>query len=395
MTAARQPLRGQPFRILQEVPALQAVELSRLQAEVAPPGLRAVVQPVPPEDGQAVVARLKARSAGLVRPEQLDPWRVVATEVCRVADVMHAPRFGALLRDDGTGYSASLDGSLGDLGHLAGVPGMAMSPAGLTFAPPLDLPHMKAAGVFLPWGAGFNYGHFVLDALPSLLALEEAGLTASLPPIAPPLKPWQRELITLLLGREGGVREIAAPAVRLDQAVYATSMDHFLHAPNALLTRVRERLVARAGPSPLRAERVYLSRRSHAHPMRILLNELELEQALAARGFAIVRAEHLRPAEQVALCRQAKVVVGPTGAGMANALFAEPGALVIDLQPQVFPGAWVGAFGDLVGHDWWTYYVPAPAPATEAPWLRRMRRGFRFAYRLPLAHFLAFLDSRL
>ena len=385
----------QPLRILREVPALEAVDLSRLHADAPPPGRRAVVQPVPPEDGQAVVARLKARSAGLVRPERLDPWRVVATELCRVADVVHAPRFGALVSDDGAGYSASLDGSLTDLSHLAAAPGMAMSPTGLTFATPPDLPRLAAGGVFLPWGAGFNYGHFVLDALPSLLALEEAGLTAALPPIAPPLKPWQRELIALLLGRDGGVREIAAPAVWLDQAVYATSMDHFLHAPNALLTRVRERLVARAGASPLRAERVYLSRRSHAHPMRILLNERELEQALAARGFAIVRAERLRSSEQIALCRQAKVVVGPTGAGMANALFAEPGALVVDIQPQVFPGAWIGAFGELIGHDWWTYYVPAPAPAAEVPWIRRARRGFRFAYRMPLAHFLAFLDARL
>ena len=384
-----------PLHILREVEALAAVDLPRLQADVGPPGLRATLQTVPPEDGEAVVARMRARSAGLVRPDRLDPWRVVATEVCRVADVVHAPRFGALLRDDGTGYSASLDGSLADLSHLAEAPGMAMSPTGLTFAPPSDLPRMKAAGVFLPWGAGFNYGHFVLDALPSLLALEEAGLTAALPPIAPRLKPWQRELIALLLGRDKGVREIAVLAVRLDQAVYATSMDHFLHAPNALLTRVRERLVSRAGPSPLRAERVYLSRRSHAHPMRILLNEWELERALAARGFAIVRAEGLRPAEQIALCRQAKVVVGPTGAGMANALFAEPGARVVDIQPQVFPGAWVGAFGELIGHDWWTYYAPAPAPVAEVPWIRRARRGFRFAYRLPLAHFLAFLDARL
>ena len=390
MSAARQPL-----RIVQEDQALEAVELSRLHAPATAPGVRAVIQDAPPGTLAAAALRMKARSAGLVRPERLDPWRTQATEVCRVAEVVHAPRFGALLRDDGAGYSASLDGSLFDLSHLAAAPGMAMSASGLSFAAPPDLPRMQAAGVFVAWGAGFNYGHFVLDALPSLLALEEAELTAGLPPIAPPLKPWQRQLIALLLGREDGVREIAAPAVRLDQAVYATSMDHFLHAPNALLTRVRERLAARAGPSPLRAERVYLSRRSHAHTMRILLNEVELERALAARGFAIVRAERLRPAEQIALCRQAKVVVGPTGAGMANALFAEPGSLVIDIQPQVFPGAWISAFGELIGHDGWTYYVPAPAPAAEVPWVRRARRGFRFAYRLPLAHFLAFLDARL
>ncbi len=390
MSAPRQPL-----DIVREGVALEAVNLARLHAPVAPLGVRAVIQDVPPEDAEAAAVRLRSRSAGLVRPELQDPWRSSPTEVCRVADAVHAPRFGALVRDDGTGYSASLDGTLADLSHLADAPGMEMSASGLSFAPPPDLPVVPAAGVFLPWGAGFNYGHFVLDALPSLLALEEADVTGELPPIGPRLRPWQRELIRLLLGRDGAVREIAAPAVRLEQAAYATSMDHFLHAPNALLNRVRERLVARAGASPLRAKRIYLSRRSHAHSMRILLNELELERALAARGFAIVRAERLRPAEQVALAAQARVVVGPTGAGMANALFAEAGALVVDIQPQVFPGAWVGAFGELIGHDWWVYYAPAPAPLAETPWIRRARRGFSFAYRLPLAHFLSFLDERL
>ena len=384
-----------PLLIVREDEALRAVDLPGLQARAESPGVRAVIQQVGLEDAEAAAVRLRARGAGLVRPERQDPWRLFSTEVCRVADVVHAPRFGALVRDDATGYSASLDGSLADLSHLGGAPGMAMTAQGLSFASPPDLPVIPAAGVFLPWGAGFNYGHFILDALPSLLALEEAGLTGELPPLGPPLRPWQRDLVALLLGRRDGVREIAAPAVRLEQAAYATSMDHFLHAPNALLARVRERLVGRAGPSPLRAERVYLSRRSHAHPMRILLNERELEQALEARGFAVVRAERLPAAEQVALARQARVVVGATGAGMANALFARPGALVIDIQPQNFPGAWVGAFGELIGHDWWTYYAPAPAPAAEAPWIRRVRRGFRFAYRLPLAHFLDFLDRRL
>ena len=384
-----------PLRLVPDGQALQAVDPPALHANASAPGVRAVVQPVPAEDFAAALAKLRARSSGLVRPEHEGPWRLRPTEVCRVADVVHLPRYGGLVWADGSAPCAPFGGAFTDPARLARAPGTSRAGDGFAFSPPDDAPQIAAAGVFLPWGAGFNYGHMVLDALPSLLALEEAGLTADLPPIAPPLKPWQRELIALLLGRQGGVREIAAPAVRLDQAVYATSMDHFLHAPNALLGRVRARLVERAGPPPFRADRIYLSRRSHAHPMRILLNERELEQALAARGFAIVRPERFAPAQQVALARQAKVVVGATGAGMANALFAEPGSLVVDIQPQVFPSAWVAAFGELAGHHGWTYYAPAPAPAVEAPWLRRVRRGFRFAYRLPLQHFLAFLDARL
>ena len=266
---------------------------------------------------------------------------------------------------------------------------------GLGFSAAPDAPAIAAASVFMPWGGGFNYGHMITDALSSLLALEETGLLDELPPIAPPLKRWQRQLLALLQGREGGVREVAAPAVRLHQAAYATSMDHYLHAPTPLLLRVRGRLLARAGPSPIRSERIYFSRRSHAHPMRICLNEADLERALQQRGFAVVRPERLSPGEQIALGRQARVIVGPSGAAMVNALFAEPGAKVVDIQPQLFPSAWVPAFGELAGHDWRIYHAPAPAPFADVPWVRRARRGFRFGFHVPLDDFLPFLDSLL
>ncbi len=387
--------RAQPLRFVSEQDALTPVGPERLQDRVEGPGVRALVQDAPANDHGQALGLLQARCAGDVRPERQDPWRSIPTEVCRIGDAVYLPRYGALIQPDGTALSAPVGGSLVDLAHLTDAPGMASTADGFSFATPADLPRIESAGVFMPWGAGFNYGHFLLDALPSLLALEEAGLLGLLTPVAPSLKPWQRELTALLLGPGRTVRELDAPAVRVGQAAYATSMDHFLHAPNALALRVRARLGAWAGAPPLRARRLYLSRRSHAHPMRILLNEAALERALVARGFAIVRPERLRPAEQIALAREAEVVVGPTGAGMANALFARPGALVVDIQPQVFASAWVGAFGELVGHDWWNYYAPAPACEDDVPWMRRARRGFRFGYRLPLDAFLAFLDPRL
>ena len=382
------------LRVVEEDAALPAAALAALQAPASAPGLRAVIQDAPAHDPAAPLAALQARTVGPVRPASQHIWVSAPTQVCRVADVAHWPRYGALVWRDGYAPHAPIGGALTDPDRLAEAPGFGRDRDGFLFAPPPEAPWIERAGVFMPWGGGFNYGHFLLDALPSLLALEEAGLLGETPPIAPPLRRWQRELIGLLR-LDAEVLELAAPTVRLRQAAYATSMNHFLHAPNALMARTRARLLAQAGASPIKAERVYLSRRSHAHPMRILLNEAELERALAARGFAIVRPERLRPAEQIALAAQTKVLIGPTGAGMANALFAPPGALVVDIQPQIFPGAWVAGFGELVGHDWWVYCAPAPAPMQEAPWARRARRGFRFAYRLPLDNFLAFLDARL
>ncbi len=381
------------LRSIDERAVLEATELTRLRQPVTAPGMYALLEETPGDDAATYLARLQARTAGPVRPDHNHGRSTDPVQLCRVADVVHLPSYGAMVWADGSAPMAPLSGAITDPARLAAAPGFTRTPGGFAFRPPDDAPELAGAGVFMPWGGGFNYGHFLLDALPSLLALEETGLAAELAPIAPPLKPWQRQLIALLDGP--AVREIAAPVVRLRQAAYASSINHFLHAPNALLGRVRDRLGARAGPSPVQADRIYLSRRSHAHPMRILLNEVELERALTARGFVIVRPERLRPAQQIALCRQAKVVIGPSGAGMANALFAPPGALVIDIQPQVFPGAWVQAFGHLVGHDSWVYCAPAPVAEAEVPWVRRARRGFRFGYRLPLDDFLAFLDDQL
>jgi capsular polysaccharide biosynthesis protein len=385
-----------PLRILKEAEVLQPAPLARLQAPTGDRGLRAELEPAPPYDYGEAARRLAARGAGLVRPPSPGPWKAAPVEVCRVADVYHLPRYGALIWPDGAAPFTPLGGPLEDPERLAQAPGFARDGEGYSFTPPLAAPRLERAGVFMPWGGGFNYGHMLLDALPSLLALEEVGLLEACPPIAPPLKRWQRELITLLRSDDApAVREVTQPVLRLGEAAYATSMDHYLHAPSALLDRVRERLSARAGPSPLRARRIYLSRRSHANPMRICLNEAELERALTARGFAIVRPERLRPAEQIALAREAEVIVGPTGAGLANALFAPPGALVVDIQPLIFPSAWTAAFGERTGHDWRIYYAPAPAPLAEAPWVRRARRGFRFAFRVPLDDFLAYLDAAL
>ena len=381
------------LRILTEAELLPEAELSRLSTEAPPPGLRAGLQAAPAGDFERARLRLAERTSGPARPSAPALWGSNRTDVCRVADTWWLPRFGALIGVDGAAPRAPVGGVLTAPNAFATAPGVSRTDEGFAFTSPDDVPELGGAGVFMPWGGGFNYGHFLLDALPSLLALAESGLAGELAPAAPPLRRWQRDLLALL--DVGPVREVAAPVVRLRQAAYATSMDHFLHAPNALLLRMRERVAARAGPPPRRAERIYLSRRSHAHPMRVLLNEVELERALVERGFLIVRPERLPPAGQVALARDARVIVGPTGAAMANALFAAAGALVVDIQPEVFPGAWTPAFGELVGHDWQVYCAPAPAPEAEVPWVRRIRRGFRFAYRLPLPDFLAFLDARL
>ena len=319
--------------------------------------------------------------------EAAAPPPVNVPALCAIDQAWWFPRFGGLIGADGALYNATVGEARHGSEDLSVLPGVEPG----WFTPPAAAPEIEAGAVFLPWGATFNYGHFVVDALPSLLALEEAGLLNGVPAVAPKLTAWQRELLDMVFpGLEH--REIEAPVVRLGRAVFSTSMDHFLHHPNGLVADVAARALRRA-PAGAGARRVYLSRRGQS--MRVMVGEAALERALAARGFAIVRPESLSAAAQVDLMRNAEVVVGASGAALANAIFLPRGAQLVEIQPLNFTSQWVRAACRQVGVDWRGYVCASPCPAREAPMLARFRRGFRFAFRPPLDDLLTVVDAVL
>lgn len=314
---------------------------------------------------------------------------VNAPAVCVVGESWWFPRSGGLIGADGALYNATI----GEIRHgspdLSAIPGVGDNAT--RFTPPASAPEMETGAVFLPWGATFNYGHFVIDALTSLLALELTGLVGPGTPVAPRLTAWQRDLIGMAFpGLE--ILETEAPIVRLKRAAFSTSMDHFLHHPNGLVAEVAARVQART-PTRSATRRIYLSRRGQS--MRVMIGEAAFERALVARGFTIVRPESLTAAEQVALMRGAEVVVGASGAALANAVFLSPGARVVEIQPLNFTSQWVRAACRQVGVEWRGYVCDSPCPAREAPLLARFRRGFKFAFRPPLDDLLTFVDAAL
>ena len=385
-------------------PALRATAERDVLAQVSPEAL-ALPAPGPGRWAEVETAEyilretLAPQLAGRVGGGPTPDWALGAngafrgdTAVCRARDVCVLPRFGAVIGPGGVVYAATVGESLSWRPDLAALPGVRREGEARVFTPPADAPRLAAATVFMAKGGEFNYGHFLLDCLPALLAVDSLGLTADLPPIAPPLKPWNRELLALAFPGLT-VRELGAPVVRLGEAAFSTAMDHYLHRPNALLTRLRERILERSPASGAGPRRVYISRR--AYPMRVMVDEPALEAALVARGFVIARTERLSVAEQIALVRDAEIVVGPTGAGLANALFAPPGARIVEIQPEIFTSWWLRDMVHLAGGDWHGYFCPAPVDPREAAWAYRIRRGFKWAYRLGVEGFLAFLDERL
>ena len=315
------------------------------------------------------------------------PPPVNVPALCAVGESWWFPRFGGVIGTDGALYNATIGEARHGSRDLSAMPGV----RGPSFMPPPAAPEIAAGAVFLPWGATFNYGHFVIDALPSLLALERAGLLDGVPAVAPRLTAWQRDLIGMaFVGRE--VREVDAPVVRLGRVAFATSMDHFLHHPNGLVADVAARILTRA-PVGKGARRVYFSRRGQS--MRVMVGEAAFEKALAARGFTIVRPETISVAEQIALTREAEVLVGASGAALANAVFLPRGARVVEIQPLNFTSQWVRAACRQVGVDWRGYVCASPVSARDAPVLARLRRGFRFAFKPSLDDLLRAVDDAL
>ena len=379
-----------PLRIVDEAGVLPAVDAEAFAQAIAGGGASARLEL--PERGEA------ATDAFLIGGSELAAWPFEhrppsprPVSLCLSRDAFHLPGFGVLLFPDGTVLRASAREAMERWPDLSGLPGGSVEDGVTYLEIPDEAPALERAAVFLAWGGNFNYGHFVLDCLPSLVALDEQGLLERYPPIAPPLKSWQRDLIAMAVGKP--VREVKTDVVRIGAAIHATSMDHYLHGPGDLLARTRARVLAAAPAARTSGRRLYFSRRSHS--MRVMINEVALEAALRTRGFEIVRPEHLSAAAQVQMAREADVVVGPTGAAMTNALFAPTGARIVEIQPQNFTSQWVWAASRCAGAEWRGYVCASPVAPDRVAWRHRIRRGFRFGYEVPLEDFLRFVDAAL
>ena len=208
--------------------------------------------------------------------------------------------------------------------------------------PPLALDGPTAV-VAVNRGAG--YCHWLLEELPRLLALPSGEAANLLVHAAPP---FAREALALRGGTETltGVRRSShfacAPLLVPTLAAEAGAP-----AP-AALRRVREFAAPLGCDRPGAGERVYFSREKAAR--RRVANEAALWAELEGRGFVRVFLEDLGWAEQIAVCRAARVVVAPHGAGLANLVFCAPGTRVVELVNRAYfnPTFWrLAALGGL------------------------------------------------
>lgn len=201
------------------------------------------------------------------------------------------------------------------------------------------------AGIHLTGEHEANYFHWIVEILPRLFVCEQlkidpqipllvtAGLHDNLYRLLDLVRHPERLVIRLEPGARYTVKRLIYPGEVtriLDTYDRAPGLDT-VYLPVALLralsTRIRDG--AATGSQPGRRRRIFV-RRGSGH--RKLLNEAEIEAVLVERGFEAVSTELLTIAQQLALFREATVVVGASGAAMANLLWMRPGTRALILH---------------------------------------------------------------
>lgn len=201
---------------------------------------------------------------------------------------------------------------------------------------------------FLGFNAGHeNYAHWLSDQVPLLwhykTVLMEEGIGLLLPRNHARFVQFYLEAMAI---PPSCITYIGDEVVEIEELIFATffSFDAIPFSITQLLTDFKGSLPT---PSAKRRRGIFISRRE-TH-IRSLLNEEALCRHMVKAGFEIIVPAEMSVAAQIQTFREADVVIGCHGAGLANIVFCEPGTRVLELFPEYTVSAhfWMlaGLFG--------------------------------------------------
>ncbi|MDQ2102085.1 glycosyltransferase family 61 protein [Azospirillum isscasi] len=187
-----------------------------------------------------------------------------------------------------------------------------------------------------------NYGHWLIDDLPTIKAMEfiaeETPITALMSSLGDRIDAVRADGVALGRSQPGMVKPMFLPVedlVFVDNLYYATPVSYhpILKHPQALahlLAICNERF----GASSLREDRRRLFvNRSTSHPRHITNNDA-VKFILAEYGFEEIFPEGLSFSQQRQAFHEASHVVGIMGAAMTNTVFCPPDGHILHLAPN-------------------------------------------------------------
>jgi capsular polysaccharide biosynthesis protein len=210
------------------------------------------------------------------------------------------------------------------------------------------------------WDA--NYYHWIAHTVPTVHAILQRHPNGGIALLTPRLAPWQNESLDLI-----GAGAIARIPTDLDAQYFLPVAEYYDfvaghgdYALSGMSQAAYQGMSERAASAGPQHRRIYIDR--SASPNRRAPNEAALVERLRERGFHAARMETLRPAEQVALFRDAGLVVALHGAGLANIGFCRPGAVVYEIVPSHYRNPCFLRMAMQGGLRYWSDMLPSGVP---------------------------------
>ena len=202
-------------------------------------------------------------------------------------------------------------------------------------------------------GAWRNHAHWIQECLPKLLVWQRLREQLGRPRLAVPrTRPGSVVAETLRLL---GIGEADIIAVEPGEALafgetFVVGETELFDIPSLMAeaaTALASAVPAAAGARTLRGERIYIHRTVEA---RRVANFSAVCSVLERYGFSVVSFEDVPLAEQIAIMRSARYVIGEHGAGLINITFCQPGAAVLELFNPACPQPAFWSVASACGH---------------------------------------------
>jgi len=207
---------------------------------------------------------------------------------------------------------------------------------------------------------GHMYYHFVVETLPKLVLLKEAGLPEGTK-ILMWGEPYEQKFLDIL-----GIPKEAV--VKYDPLKVYTADVLYFPTPTPRITPARESLemtrevflgAEEVLPEAERDLIIYCTRRDAS--TRSVANEAELLERIAAEfpNEKVVVYDNIDDVSAlVDLFKRAKVIIGPHGAGLSHMLFAAPGTHILEFQFMRDPPMMFWHLAAALNQDYWLLPVP-------------------------------------
>ncbi|QDZ19175.1 hypothetical protein HOP50_02g16890 [Chloropicon primus] len=213
---------------------------------------------------------------------------------------------------------------------------------------------------------GHMYYHFVVETLPKLALLKEAGL-----PEGTKILMWgesyeQKFLDVLGIPQEMVVKYDPLKVYTADVLYFPTPVPRITPAREALELTREELGAGEALPESERDLIIYCTRKQAS--TRSVSNEQELLSSLEAAfpDEKVVVYDNIDDvATLVDLFKRAKVIMGPHGAGLSHMLFAAPGTHVLEFQFMRDPPMMFWHLAAALNQDYWLL------PVANAWWMQK------------------------